>query len=191
MKAIRNAVIGECKTCNELFRRYRMRQRWCSEACRLAYRPTRDEIAAAFLPRVDRRSAEECWPWLGRRGHHGYGAFSVVAVAFKAHRVAYWLAGGVEPGDLSVCHRCDNPPCCNPRHLFLGTQADNNADMDAKGRRSRGSKHSSSKLTEAAVLEVRALLAEGLTHRAIAARFGVCHAVVGCIARGTTWSHVP
>jgi hypothetical protein len=78
-----------------------------------------------------------CWPWTGSCTRHGYGKLSATEVA---HRVAWELTNGPIPSGLCVLHRCDNPPCCNPAHLFLGTRSDNVADMVAKGRAAVGDK---------------------------------------------------
>ena len=78
--------------------------------------------------------ADECWPWQAASRRRGYGIFSVLKKDYVASRVAYQLATGTDPGELFVLHRCDNPPCCNPAHLFLGTHSDNMRDMVAKGR---------------------------------------------------------
>lgn len=108
------------------------------------------------------------------------------------------LTFGPISGDVCVLHRCDNPPCVRPDHLFLGTQADNIRDMRAKGRGHDGSgggqvgsQHHAAKLTEADVVEIRRLRASGLLHREIAERFNMSRCQIGDIARGTAWSHVP
>jgi hypothetical protein len=77
-----------------------------------------------------------CWPWMGARERNGYGQLGnrILRKHLKAHRVAYELAVGPIPEGFLVCHACDNPPCCNPSHLFVGTGADNTHDMIAKGR---------------------------------------------------------
>lgn len=81
------------------------------------------------------RRTETCWEWTGTRNDYGYGMFSVGGVARRAHRLAWERANAAEvPEGMCVLHRCDNPPCVNPDHLWLGTRGDNNRDCAAKGR---------------------------------------------------------
>ncbi len=94
-------------------------------------------IAARFWPKVD-RSGPACWPWIGARNPGGYGNFGIGYRTHRASRVAYELTFGPIPAGMFVCHSCDNPPCCNPEHLFLGTNADNLRDMATKGRATGG-----------------------------------------------------
>ena len=89
-----------------------------------------------------KRSPNGCWEWQGCVGRFGHGQLNIGGRTVMAHRHAWRLRHGQIPIGLCVLHRCDNPPCCNPDHLFLGTRADNVADMDAKGR--RGSSHGES-----------------------------------------------
>lgn len=97
-----------------------------------------------FVARIDQEDPDGCWPWRGSLWNAGYGRltgrYQGAAFDLRAHRVAYALAVGAVPVEYGVLHRCDNPPCCNPAHLFVGTQAANIADMGAKGRRARGIK---------------------------------------------------
>lgn len=97
--------------------------------------PPRD-FATRFWLLVDKRGPDECWPWAGgARSHNGYGEYGHASRGkVRAHRVAYELTHGPIPDGLSICHHCDNPPCCNPAHLFAGTTLDNARDRAQKGR---------------------------------------------------------
>jgi hypothetical protein len=97
---------------------------------------------------------------------------------------------GPIPDGLCVCHACDNPPCINPEHLFLGTNASNTQDRQDKERQARGERAARSKLTEDEVREIRQLAAAGETQRSIGAHFGVTDKNVGFIVRRQTWAHV-
>ena len=99
-------------------------------------------LTAKFWCRVKVEAEPACWPWLGYRNRNGYGHMRVGNnVRLYAHRVSWELHYGKIPDGMLVCHRCDNPPCVNPLHLFLGSHADNHADRNAKGRQARGERH--------------------------------------------------
>lgn len=130
---------------------------------------------ARFWAKVDKSGGEDaCWPWTGARCPSGYGSFCVEGRMSTASRYAYNWQYGDLVRELDVLHRCDNPPCVNPAHLFLGSAADNRADCVAKGRHSHGERAGNAKLSNAQVAEVRRLRAsEGLLQRDIAGRFGI------------------
>lgn len=141
-----------------------------------------------FWSKVDRRGPDDCWEWQRGCFSNGYGLVSLYPHGnFLAHRVAYALGYGHAPGQLLVCHRCDNPRCCNPAHLFLGTCADNLADMRAKQRGQIGETNSQAKLTASIV---RAILASDESQHVLADRYGITQPTVSSIRRGKTWPHV-
>jgi len=148
--------------------------------------PTREVYLAASIA----TGANGCMEWTGSRNSYGYGRFRWKRGAFMAHRVAYELATGAPiPIGKVVCHRCDNPPCCNPDHLFLGTPKDNSQDMARKGRSTRGARNPQAKLTDEIVVRIRADLASGETGRNVAKKHNVTPALISKIKRGHIWAH--
>jgi hypothetical protein len=148
---------------------------------------------ATFWARVDRRGPDDCWEWTRCRGAEGYGRVNGGSGAkgkiYNAHRVAYALTHPRWDGTKKVLHRCDNPPCCNPRHLFLGTDADNMRDKAAKGRVKpvNGSLNPNAKLTEA---QVRKILTSRHVYRQLADEYGVTIGMIGHIKKGRSWRHL-
>lgn len=138
----------------------------------------------------------ECWEWQGALDTGGYGHIcDGSGRAQKAHRLVMMLSG-VEAGDLDVCHTCDNRRCCNPRHLFVGTHADNMRDRHRKGRTvvpppRAGAANAQARLTEGDVAEIRWLHAANHARRALAVAFGVSPSAITLIVNRKTWRHVP
>lgn len=131
-----------------------------------------------------------CREWPGRRTRFGYGRVYFGSKRWPAHRFAWWVVYGEIPDGLEVCHHCDNPSCFEITHLFLGTTQDNRADCVRKNRHARGERSGPAKLTDAAVLEIRAAIAAGETNLSIARRHGVSDASISNIRNGYTWKHV-
>lgn len=134
-----------------------------------------------FWRRVEKTNG--CWIWRGSVISGGYGdvderIHGKRVFRIRAHRLSWELANGPIPDGLHVCHKCDNPPCVNPDHLFLGTDADNSADKLAKGRQPRGAKAGPAKLIDSEVVEMRAAYDGGEHFRSLAARFRVSP---GCV----------
>jgi len=140
-----------------------------------------EEELERFWDKVDVGKPDECWEWRASK-RWGYGQHYMHECMWQAHRVAWILTFGAIPEGLLVCHHCDNPGCCNPYHLFLGTQADNLRDAARKGRLFK-------KLTEGDVEKIRKLLVEGdLQSYEIANLFDVHECVISHIKHGRTWS---
>lgn len=131
-----------------------------------------------------------CWVWRGPRNHGGYGRVHLRGKRYRAHRVLWQGLNGPVPEGFEVLHRCDNRSCINPDHLFLGTAADNNHDMVAKGRQVRGEAVGTRRLTESQVLDVLERLRSGESHKAISERYAVHPGTISKIACRTRWRHL-
>lgn len=137
----------------------------------------------------------ECWEWTAAVDDSGYGRLIIDRKVHRAHRLSWQFEHGPIPDGLHVLHRCDNPACVNPEHLFLGTHQENMVDKTRKGRAITrglpGEDHPQSKLTESDIRTIRRLYATGeWTLERIANRFGVTFSNVGMIVRRDTWNHV-
>lgn len=156
-----------------------------------------------FWSRVEK--TDSCWLWRGQKsGPHGYGKIGAAGSKgnILAHRCAWQLTYGDIPDGLCVLHKCDNPPCVNPEHLFLGTMTDNMADKTAKGRQQKGESSGYNVLTETQVREIRRRYAnrklvnkrtakgdpDAIT--AIAADYGVSFVTIFDLVKRKTWAHV-
>lgn len=134
-----------------------------------------------------------CWVWTSGKCV-GYGVIKVCGKVFRTHRFSWMIHNGQISNGIDVCHKCDNPACCNPAHLFLGTDADNMRDRENKGRGNQpcGIKVATAKLTADNVVEIRALYAAGgTTLMAIGAKFGVQFPAIYKIITRKTWAHLP
>lgn len=182
-----------CVRCAKPFESKFSGARFCSAVCH-------------FWFHTPRSKKDGCWEWTGvrRKGSGGYGVFTRDDVLFHAHRFSYELHKGAIPPGLFVLHRCDNPPCCNPKHLFVGTAADNIHDAMRKGRHKppprhdgpyedksawhRGAQHYAARLSEAQAKEILRSKKRGSE---LARQYGVRATTISMLRRGKTWRHLP
>lgn len=173
-----------CRTCRRL-----------TKSTIRARQPPREKKQGGRKPRtwqerfwqyVTPGAPDECWEWQGARNSYGYGRLNSGGKngrTIKAHRASYEIHTGIDPGELDVCHRCDNPPCVNPAHLFLGDAKANAADMVAKGRHGNYP-GKTARITDAQVVELREQAAAGVTYEALAAQYSISPRYAAMLANG-------
>lgn len=131
-------------------------------------------VESRFWSKVEIRGEDECWPWQGNTKPE-YGRFRRPSGSLVgSHIMAYELTNGKPPDGLDICHKCDNPPCCNPKHLFAGTTSDNIKDAILKGRLKMSGEFSpAAKLTDKQVEEIRSLSELGYSNKKLAEMYAV------------------
>lgn len=156
-------------------------------------------VEERFWTKVDQSGGPDaCWLWTSTRMTSGYGQIHHEQQMRLAHRVSWQIHNGAIPIGLFVCHKCDNPPCVNPSHLFLGSNSENMQDAGRKGRTTLqahpelvwGSKNGSAKLHERDISVIRSRLRNGDSQIRIASDYGVNSKVIYKINRGIGWKHV-
>jgi hypothetical protein len=173
-------------------------QRWAKYGDPNQVQVIHDDDERRFWSKVDKSGT--CWTWTGHRDKDGYGVMQYRGSARRASRLAWFFThGAIPPRDLHVCHTCDNPPCVNPAHLWLGTNDENMADCTTKGRRPsgdrngtrtkpetvrRGEAHRWTKLTWEQVQSIRAERAAGVPSSQLARAYGVSHGYINVLIRG-------
>ena len=165
---------------------WQTRRTCCSRPCKDAY--TRANHAKRFWHFVDKKGEDECWEWIGSRRlgkRENYGRFFISkGKAIGAHRFSYEMAHSPIPEGKQVLHHCDNPPCVNPKHLWLGTQEDNMRDRSEKRRdpaflhNYRGTRNPNSRVSEEDAEKMREMYAQGMKCKEISLHFPVCYATV-------------
>jgi hypothetical protein len=184
----------DCQQCGRLFhvppaRANDGRGRYCGKPCADAAKVLVLDPVAHFHASIVR--GEGCWSWAADLNNTGYGVVRTHGRLLLAHRLSWEIHRGPIPDGLCVLHECDNPPCCNPAHLFLGTKPDNNRDRARKGRNAIGTRCGAAKLTEQLVLDLRRRYAAGgVTIVELAAELGLSIYCIGDAIRGQTWKHV-
>lgn len=149
----------------------------------------RDPLPDRFWLKV--RRGEGCWLWTGGKFADGYGRISSKNQAQRAHRVAYQLTKGDIPTGMMVCHHCDNPLCCRPDHLFVGTASDNTRDAANKGRMAVCAANANAKLSAEQVCELREAFGRGDSKWVLAARYALNENMVLNIVTGRHWRSAP
>lgn len=156
--------------------------------------PIKPHQAIRFWGYVKRGKKHECWPYTMCKWSSGYGAFSLNDHVYHAHRIAWQLTHGTLSKNDLVLHHCDNPPCCNPDHLFLGDHDINQKDRKAKGRSGFGERNGRAKLTEAQVLEIRRRYVPFVhgpnSSCQMAKEFGVSECSIQYAIRRKSWKHI-
>lgn len=214
-------IVKQCRNCGKEFsvRPSYTDKKCCTRWCAKAIGPETKPAPVRFWAKVDKCGPVPahmphlgpCWLWRGATARGGYGHFGERGVKrdplwTPAHRFAWRDTYGPIPDDLWVLHRCDNPPCVRPEHLFVGTVKDNASDMISKGRArlidanytrrrgivpARGIKHGMVKLTERDVLKIRAEYASGAgSYSELARKFGVSWSNIGLIVNRRNWKHI-
>lgn len=152
-----------------------------------------DRIISRFNEKVVKKDG--CWDWIGTKDKNGYPLLFSGSSGYKfseqrGNRISWLIHKGEVPKGMNVLHKCDNPVCCNPEHLFLGTPKANSEDRDRKGRSAYGEKSKTSKLTNDDVKKIKYLLSIGVTQKRIGKDFKVNYRTIGNIHRGITWKHI-
>ena len=203
---------NKCENCGVDFERMYVR-RFCCKSCwhkwngknLASFNETRFQWKTATdeqrIERIKKRFEEKvvkkdgCWDWNGYFDKDGYtllhsGANHKGFKERRGHRISWLIHYGNVPEGKKVCHKCDNPRCTNPEHLFLGTTLENNQDKTKKGRGNIGSKHGNSKLNEYQVMEIKKLINMGVCSTRIMSDYGISRMTVSSIRLNKTWKHV-
>jgi hypothetical protein len=168
-------------------------------------RPIVEKRSFPHIPANDRfwmsvKKGSGCWEWIGTKQDAGYGRIIISGKAVLAHRMSFEMHKGIIPPGMQVCHKCDNPPCVNPDHLFLGTAKDNAQDCISKGRKNAvgpkgrrvidGVAGNNRKLTPSDVLKIREDAVNGMPNSDIAKKFNVSDSTISRIVNRNNWRHL-
>lgn len=147
-----------------------------------------DKQIEKFWAKIDVKGEDECWEWLAKKDRDGYGRITFNGKKDGCHRIAWMLKNGDIPKGLLACHTCDNPSCCNPSHLWIGTIKDNMQDRTKKGRTCRGENSGRSCLTEQKVEDIREKYeSKRYTQEKLSKEYAVTTTTISDIVRNKTW----
>ncbi len=174
-----------CEHCGDAFRSS-PHVRFCSRSCARSSPPEE-----RFWRQVEK--SDGCWIWTGYLNPDGYGKLLANGERIAAHRYSYLLHTGKHPGDLEVCHKCDNPSCVKPDHLFLGTHEENMKDAAQKKRLpgAKGQRNSGNKYSEETIRAARDDLRAGISPYVVAKKHGISPALAYLVREGRAWKHLP
>lgn len=203
-----NKIEISCKVCDKKFLTFpsNTNRSYCNKKCwshgmqrgdsSFYKHATREEIRVKikmlYLERVIFND-NECWGWVGTKDKDGYGKFQFGIRSIRAHRASWMIHNGNIPNKLLVLHKCDNPPCSNPEHLFLGDARDNNADMISKNRQyyPEGHLSSNAKLKKEDVIKIRELIKKGnVPQHKIGKMFNVSQQTISRIKENKAWRNI-
>ena len=174
----------ECPKCGG---RKQTESRLC-RSCNMASELSETEM---FWQRVKKHGPDNCWEWTGTIENHGYARIGAGENRKLAHRLCWEIVYGPIPDGMCVCHKCDNPGCVNPNHLFLGTQLENMQDREQKGRTARGSANGKAKLNAEQVKEIRKRYqAGGITYKQLGLDYEVSKEAIQGIVKRRRWTWV-
>jgi transposase len=165
---------------------------WVNASHNVSLRSNKGTPEERFWKKVKKAGDDECWEWQASCERSGHGKLRIGSTMVKAHRFSYELHVGPIPEGMCVLHKCDNPICVNPNHLWIGTRTDNNNDMVSKQRQrgAAGERNCKAKLTEKQVKEIRRLAGKGVSRTQLATMYDVSYSTISQIVREKIWRHV-
>jgi len=184
-----------CQQCQNPFTSKKTKAKYCCKGCSCKAGPHKQHPPGKerFISKINILGEDDCWEWKPGQAHSkdGYGIFWFEKENWYAHKFSFTIFVRQVPEELKVLHKCDNPPCCNPKHLFLGTPGDNAKDRDQKGRQSKGVDRWSAILNEEKVFQILTLYGTGsYTCKILGDLYGVSRHNIYRIIKGQTWKEV-
>jgi len=151
-------------------------------------------VIESFNKYVEVNNENKCWGWTASLSTHGYGQLHIKGKTYRAHRVSYEIFNGKIPKNTFICHKCNNPICCNPKHLYAGNAFTNTQDKIAAGvlysiPPRRGKDNNKTKLSEKKVSKIRVQIRKGISQRELAEKYKVTQSCINAIKVGKSWKH--